>query len=309
MDQFALTDLPLRHYQHRVWDNARWEGFAHRPGDILVCTPYKAGTTWTQMICALLIFQTPDLPKPLAEISPWMELRAVEAEVTHAVYAAQTHRRFIKTHTALDGLRWQPEARYVVVQRDPRDVFMSMMNQMTNSNPDADAIFVREKKVSGAGRTDLPEEPNALFRHWLTHGIFAWESDGAPYWSVFRHGYSFWQHRAEANMHLMHYADLKADLEGEMRCLAAFLEIEVAEALWPSLVEAAGFAAMKRRADRTAPDTNFNMWTDNARFFNKGSSGQWEGVLTAESLALLAEVTERYPEAYTEWLFQGGATG
>lgn len=26
-----------------------------------------------QMICALLVFQTPDLPAPLAELSPWME--------------------------------------------------------------------------------------------------------------------------------------------------------------------------------------------------------------------------------------------
>ncbi|MEM9044937.1 MAG: sulfotransferase domain-containing protein [Pseudomonadota bacterium] len=305
MDQFALSDLPLRHYQHRVWDTARWEGFDHRPGDILICTPYKAGTTWTQMICALLIFQTPELPKPLAEMSPWLELRAAEAEVIQGIYAAQTHRRFIKTHTALDGLPWLPEARYVVVQRDPRDVFMSMMNQMTNSNPDADAIFVRERKAAGGSRTELPEEPNALFHHWLTQGSFDWESDGAPYWSIFRHGYSYWQHRDQPNMHLMHYADMKADLEGEMRRLARFLEIEVPEDRWPSLVRAAGFASMKRQADQMAPDVNFNMWADNARFFNKGTSGQWEGVLNAESLALLDKIMAPYPTDYIQWLLGG----
>ncbi|MEM8792451.1 MAG: sulfotransferase domain-containing protein [Pseudomonadota bacterium] len=306
MERFELSDLPLRHYRHRVWDTARWEGFAHRAGDILICTPYKAGTTWTQMICALLIFQTPDLAKPLSEISPWMELRAVEAERIHAVYAAQDHRRFIKTHTALDGLPWRAEAQYIVVHRDPRDVFMSMQNHLAISNPDADTIFHREAKETGA-RPELPEDVNERFRYWLTNGSFAWESDGAPYWSLFRHGWSFWQHRAEANIHLVHYADLQRDLEGQMRRLAEVLGIEVAEARWPVLVEAAGFQSMKANADRTAPDTNFNMWTDNAKFFNKGRSGQWEGVLDGESLALLDEVTGRYPADYIGWLFDGGS--
>ena len=56
-------------------------------------------------------------------------------------------------------------------------------------------------------------------------------------------------------------------------------------------------------ADRTAPDTNFKMWKDNARFFNKGASGQWRGVLSADSLALLDEVTANYPADYIDWLF------
>jgi hypothetical protein len=52
-----------------------------------------------------------------------------------------------------------------------------------------------------------------------------------------------------------------------------------------------------------APDTNFKMWKDNSLFFNKGTSGQWQGVLNAESLALLDEVTEKYPADYIGWLF------
>src|SRR5262249_38699700 len=38
---------------------ARWEGFEFRPGDIVISTPKKCGTTWTQMLCALLIFDGP----------------------------------------------------------------------------------------------------------------------------------------------------------------------------------------------------------------------------------------------------------
>ncbi len=307
MEKLDFSALPLRHYRHPVWDTERWQGFESRPGDILVCTPYKAGTTWMQMICALLVFQRTGFHVPLAEISPWMELRAAPVEETHAVFAAQDHRRIIKSHTPLDGLPWFPQATYICVERDPRDVFMSTLNHMQITNPDADAIFKREMRESGDEPDPLPEDPNEFFRMWLTTGSFPWESDGAPFWSVFRHGASFWAHRDEANILLVHFSDLKADLEGGMRRIADALGIGVAEDKWPELVQAAGFESMKKNADRTAPDTNFRMWKDNARFFNKGTSGQWRGVLSGESLALLDEVTARYPADYIDWLFGGSA--
>ena len=305
MTRLDLSALLLRHYKHQVWDTARWRGFEPRPGDILVCTPYKAGTTWMQMVCALLVFQRTELHLPLTEISPWLELRAAPVSETHAIFAAQDHRRIIKTHTPLDGLSWFPEATYICVGRDPRDIFMSMLNHLKIGNPDADAIFKREIRESGEEPETLPEDPNEFFQMWLTNGSFPWESDGKPFWSVFRHGATFWAHRDEPNILMVHYGDLKADLEAEMRRIAEALAIEVAEDIWPDLVAAASFESMKKNADRMAPDTNFKMWKDNSQFFNKGACGQWHGVLSAESLALLDQVTAKYPADYIGWLFNG----
>jgi aryl sulfotransferase len=307
MQKLDLTNLPLRHYDHNVWDSARWHGFDARPSDILICTPYKAGTTWMQMICSLLVFQRTEFDLPLAEISHWMELKAASAADVHAVYAAQDHRRIIKTHTPLDGLPWFPQATYICVARDPRDVFMSMLNHLRNFNPEAQAIFAREMREAGVAKPEIPDDPNGFFRDWLSNGSFEWENDGAPYWSVFRHCASYWAHRDEPNIHLVHYSDLKADLEGEMRRISKALNIAVAEEKWPELVAAAQFENMKKNADRMAPDTNFKMWKDNAQFFNKGTSGQWQGVLNAESLALLDQVTAKYPPDYIDWLFNGTA--
>jgi len=90
-----------------------------------------------------------------------------------------------------------------------------------------------------------------------------------------------------------------------MRRIARALGIEVAEAIWPDLVAAAQFESMKKNANRTAPDTNFKMWKDNSRFFNKGTSGQWQGVLSAESLKILDQVTSAYQADYIDWLFNG----
>jgi hypothetical protein len=258
-----------------------------------------------QMICALLIFQRPELHLPLAEISPWLEMKSEPISETHAAYAAQGHRRIIKTHTPLDGLPWFPEATYICVQRDPRDIFMSLLNHIKNANPDSDAMFVREMRESADEQEPLPEDPNEFFRMWLTNGSFPWESDGKPYWSVFRHGESFWAHRDEANILMVHYSDLKNDLAAGMRALAVALGIGVPEERWPDLVAAAGFESMKKNADRMAPDTKFKMWKDNSQFFNKGTSGQWQGVLSAESLALLDEVVANYPADYIDWLFNG----
>jgi aryl sulfotransferase len=54
-------------------DSARWEGFPFREGDIVISTRSKTGTTWVQMICALLIFQTPELAAPVGWYSPWLD--------------------------------------------------------------------------------------------------------------------------------------------------------------------------------------------------------------------------------------------
>src|SRR5262249_39726181 len=93
--------MPAARAQYRsiISDNSRWAGFEFRPGDIVISTPPKCGTTWMQMICALLVFQTPDFDGSLDLISPWLEMLTRDRDSVFADLAAQTHRRFIKSHT------------------------------------------------------------------------------------------------------------------------------------------------------------------------------------------------------------------
>ena len=51
--------VPFR-YQSPDEDSARWLGFPFRDGDIVISSRSKTGTTWVQMICALLIFRHPN---------------------------------------------------------------------------------------------------------------------------------------------------------------------------------------------------------------------------------------------------------
>src|SRR6266849_3830431 len=128
----AARMTAVRRYEASMYDSNRWDGFELRPGDIIISTPPKCGTTWTQMICALLILQEPELPLPLDTLSPWIDMVTRARTDVFANLAAQTHRRFIKTHTPLDGIPNDPMITYICVGRDPRDVALSMDHHIDN---------------------------------------------------------------------------------------------------------------------------------------------------------------------------------
>ncbi|MGC1781769.1 MAG: sulfotransferase domain-containing protein, partial [Acidobacteriaceae bacterium] len=128
-----MTSTPVR-YRSDEEDSARWIGFPFRRGDVVISTRSKTGTTWIQMICALLVFQTPELPAPLSELSPWLDHLTVPRADVYAQLEAQDHRRFIKTHTPLDGLPSDPLVTYLVTARHPLDVAVSLYHQGANLN-------------------------------------------------------------------------------------------------------------------------------------------------------------------------------
>ena len=214
--------------RYRSWssDSARWEGFLFRDGDILISTPVKCGTTWIQMICALLIFQQRTLPRTLDIISPWVDnlsrpLRDVASDLD-----AQRHRRFYKSHTPLDGLPFDERVTYICVGRDPRDAALSFDNHMANM--DVKAFLAARQRALGANDLPVPPVRSASERE----RFWRWVDDTGSRLMV-HHFTTFWDVRERPNVVLLHYSDLKADLEKQMRRLAARLEIEVPRALWP----------------------------------------------------------------------------
>ncbi|MGH3263373.1 MAG: hypothetical protein ACRDNS_15425 [Trebonia sp.] len=67
-----MADVPFR-YVSPDEDSGRWLDFPFRVGDIVVSTRSKSGTTWMQMICALLVFGGPEMQEQLGRLSPWFE--------------------------------------------------------------------------------------------------------------------------------------------------------------------------------------------------------------------------------------------
>ncbi len=298
-------DLPtIEHrYQSGLMDSGRWANFVPRDTDIIISTPYKTGTTWTQRICALLIFRSVELSESLSRTSPWLDQQVYPIEDVLGRYEAQTHRRFVKTHTPLTALPYYPNVTYLVCGRDPRDLFISMENHYANINMPKFLEILARTGDADDGPPSMPDDVNERFKMWLTQGSFPWETDGFPFWSVFHHLRSFWRYRELPNIHFIHYADLQADLAGEMRRIASILDIEPNEALWPEFVEAATFAEMKRHHEQTGPNMDQHIWHDSSKFFNKGTSGQWRDVLSAESIELyLAAKQEKLEPSLAQWI-------
>ena len=288
-----------RRYVSPDEDSARWASFPFRPGDIVISTRSKHGTTWMQMICALLVFRTPDLPALLGSLSPWLDrLTAPEAEV-FAELAAQRNRRFIKTHTPLDGVPIEPEVTYIVVARHPLDAAVSLYHQGDNIDRE-----VLRRLVGRPAPTTTPA-PRPGLHDWLVEWI---EESPAPTEAldslpgVMWHLSDAWSRRSEPNVLLVHYGDLERDLEGEMRRIARRLEIEVDDADWPELVEAASFGSMSARAETLLPGPS-GVLKDAGAFFRRGRSGAGREVLTADELARYHErARATAPPDLFQWL-------
>ncbi len=294
----------LHRYETAVSDSARWTEYRPREGDIIVSTAPKCGTTWTQMAAAVLV-HGPRLPAPLTRLSPWLDRALEPLDTVLGELDAQPWRRVIKTHTPLDGLPYYEEVSYLYCGRDPRDAFLSMMDNMRNASPATmTAVFER----LGVPQVAFPDDPNMFFRVWMTAPMHGWVEDGFPTGSVFGAARAFWPHRHLSNVHFLHYRDLRLDLPGELRRLAGFLGIVVADRDLPALVEAASFAAMKANADETAPGAHLGEWSDNGAFFAKARLGAWREVLTGENQALYAELApRRAPPQLRAWLEGGRA--
>jgi hypothetical protein len=98
--------------------------------------------------------------------------------------------------------------------------------------------------------------------------------------STLDHVQSFWDVRDTDSTVLLHYHDLHADLEGQMRSLADRLGIDVPAQQWPILVKAASFEEMRRRPSMTAPEAG--VWLDDAAFFKKARNREWRQILDNE---------------------------
>jgi hypothetical protein len=300
------------HYRSVVADSSRWDGFVFRDGDIVISTPPKCGTTWMQRLVSLLVFDGPELPAPISKVSPWLDMQLAPLDEVTALLDAQPHRRFIKTHTPLDGIPWDPRASYICVARDPRDVAVSARHHMSNMNVEQ---FMASRQAA-VGLDDLPElgvsRPGPAPPQSDADALRSWMDDDSGHAPmslrfVITHLSTFWSARESSNVALFHYRDMSADLVGELRRLASFLGYDISAARAAELAQWASFDAMKRDAATVAPNADIALWHNTEEFFHRGQSGQWEEVFTADHLDRYTErVRQLAPPDLAEWLHQPG---
>ena len=115
---------------------------------------------------------------------------------------------------------------------------------------------------------------------------------------------TFWEARDEANVHLFHYGDLRADLAAEMTRLADALGVEPPT---DDLVDAARFERMKARADELVPNSDGQFWHSSSQFFEKARSGDWRDLVGEDAMPRYEAALQAYvdDEELVDWLHTG----
>ncbi|MGI3168225.1 sulfotransferase domain-containing protein [Pseudooceanicola sp. C21-150M6] len=286
-----------RRYSGAITRPDRWATWAPRDGDILVCTPPKSGTTWTQTMLAMLVNGGPELPAPLGAISPWVDadLGVGPAEVARTIEALPG-RRVLKTHTPADGFPVWDGVTVVAVYRHPLDVFFSLRKHIANRHVGEDHPMKGPVSEALARFLDGPMDPEDLDNDALAivvhHYLQTARSGRVP------------------GLVLMHYADMIRDAEGTLRQLAGAAGIAVSDAAIAAIAEASGIDAMRGKAELYAPVGGTGFWKEDAAFFATGGAGNWQGQLTEADLAAYeARITALIPDPEARGWLERGAGG
>jgi aryl sulfotransferase len=279
-------------------DSRRWRDFRFRAGDIVVATWAKAGTTWIQQILAQLILPCRE-NLAIMELSPWIEQRCFPLAPMLERLEAQRHRRFVKTHLAANVVPIEPVAKYIYVGRDGRDALWSWHNHHAQLTRQALAFI-----NAGDDRVGPPLEPvttdvRQYFRTWL-------DRDGLPLWPFWSNVQSWWDRRNRPNVLLVHFNHLKADMVGEIRRIARFLDIEVDQESWPTILHRCSFDYMRANASSLHPALNSSFKGGAQAFVFRGTNGRWRDLLTEDDVRRYETQVRRHlsPDC-AHWLATG----
>lgn len=237
-----------------------------RPGDVLVATYPKCGTTWMQQIVLVLLAggEATKVADPM-EQAPWVDRecslrRSVPEVVEKPASDAFGGRRCFKTHApyhllpCADGFS---RGKIIVVMRNPKDAAVSMYKHFRGlpafgySGPwdhFYDELFSRGK----VGHGDY-------FDH-----VLGWRAAASE----------------AANVLWLTFEETRADVAATVRRVAAFLEIHVDETIVDNVVRAASFDSMK--AAHMARVEAGTQRMGSAQHFRSGTAGGWRSVFTVE---------------------------
>jgi aryl sulfotransferase len=268
-DTSFMTNHPKRTatYHGPITDSTRWDGFDLRAGDVFICTPPKCGTTWSQNIICMMLQGKVAFEGSLGKISPWLESQSHPIDVVNENLSTQTHRRCIKSHSPFDGITYNPQATYIAVYRHPLDVHFSMRKHVENMNGDElDHLF--------------PDDPRQGALMFINDTAPAGDCDHLTLDTMTQHYKSFKKWQDLPNVHLFHYADMRADLPRAMAGVAAALGCDFDDTMMTALVKGAGFDEMRKNADRFTPSAGTGTFKDDVKFFSSATAGKWLKRLT-----------------------------
>lgn len=197
--------------------------------DIFVVTQMKCGTTWMQQIVyEILMRGKGDLGDGgdghLMAISPWLE-SFVGPEINEAPLLGAAQHRILKTHLPAQLCPASADAKFLCVTRHPASCFASCRD------------FFR----SAAGEFTPPDR-----------ALLDWFCSDEMWWGSWPSHVAGWyeRSRSSSNVLLIHFEEMKRNLSGVVRSVAAFLGVECSEEAIAVITSKCEFESMKKNEER-----------------------------------------------------------
>ncbi|MFT4626993.1 MAG: hypothetical protein ACI8PZ_005674 [Myxococcota bacterium] len=244
-----------------------FRGYAPTPSDVFVCTFAKSGTNWAMQIVTQIAHHGAAEFGHVHALVPWPEapIQSMVAPLSAPV-TSPTGLRAVKTHVPAAHVPLAEHARYLVVIRDPKDVFVSSLHFVSGI-------------ING-----IWAAPPAL-DDW--HARFVEER--FPLGSWVEHTAGWWALRDRDNVLVLTFADLHGDLPGAVARVAEWMGVTLTPAALGAVVERSGFAWMKAHEAQFATPIPA-IKGPRAVMIRQGKRGGAASLLTAEQLAAIDQV-------------------
>ncbi len=244
-----------------------FEGYIPDEGDVFVSTFSKSGTNWMMQISHQIAWHGEGEYENIHDAVSWPDIPGKRNEKVAAPLHSDlikklspTGMRVIKTHLSAHYVPFNEKAKYLVVVRDPKEIFVS-------SYP-----FI------GSLAGPIMPSVDVWFDMFLTKN---WSMNFGNTWA--EHTASYWELRNKPNVLVISFSKLKHDPETGIRRVAETLGVNLTEDELAKVVEKSSFQYMQEINHKynLIPDSTLP-WGSDFKMMRTGKAGNSSELISRE---------------------------